>query len=162
MRCCNNLSTILPIAERFNINELGTGEKTLMFAHGIGCDQSMWRFITPSFEPDYKIVLFDYLGSGNSHIQSYSIDKYTSLDVYADDIVEIINTLNLKDVVFVGHSVGGMIGMLAAIKAPELFKNIIMVGPSPCYINQPGYYGGFDQHEVDALLQQLKHNLADC
>jgi sigma-B regulation protein RsbQ len=147
------------IKEKFNVNVSGNGIKAMMFAHGLGCDQSMWRFIIPAFEEDYKIVLFDYIGSGNADISFYNKEKYSSLHGYADDVIGIIKALQLSQVVFVGHSVSGMIGMLAAIKAPELFSNLIMVSPSPCYLNEKDYKGGFEKNEIKALLEKLNENL---
>jgi sigma-B regulation protein RsbQ len=131
----------------------------MMFAHGLGCDQNMWRFITPAFENEYKIVLFDFLGCGDSDMDAFKQENYPSLNEYGDDILEIITSLKLSNVVLVGHSVGSMIGMLAAIKAPQLFQHVIMVSPSPCYINYHGYKGGFEKVEIDGLLAKLKENL---
>jgi sigma-B regulation protein RsbQ len=149
------------IKERFNVKISGNGTKAIMFAHGLGCDQSMWRFVTPAFEADYKIILFDYIGSGNADISFYTKEKYSSLHGYADDIIEIIKALHLSQVVFVGHSVSCMIGMLATIKAPELFANLIMVSPSPCYFNEKDYNGGFEKYEIHTLLEKLKENLTE-
>lgn len=152
---------VTSVLNRLNVTVSGTGEKNIMLAHGLGCDQTMWRFITPEFEKDHKVILFDFLGTGKSDVSSYDKNKYTSLEAYADDVLEIINALQLVDTIFIGHSVASMIGMLAAIKQPQLFKHIIMIGPSPCYLNLPGYTGGFERQEVDALLQKLKENLAE-
>lgn len=130
-----------------------------MFVHGLGCDQTMWQFVTPAFEEKFKIVLFDLPGCGKSDCPSFDKSEYTSLEKFAGDVLAIAKELSLRDIIFVGHSVSCMIGMLAAIEAPHLFRKIVMVGPSPCYINHPGYKGGFEKAEVDALLQKLKENL---
>lgn len=130
-----------------------------MFAHGFGCDQNMWRFITPAFEKDYKIILFDYVGSGNSDVSAYRPERYSSLDGYARDILDIIHTMDLNDVILVGHSVSSIIGALAAIKKPQRFKKLIMIGPSPCYLNDtPEYKGGFERSTIQELLGLMEKN----
>jgi sigma-B regulation protein RsbQ len=149
------------VPEKFNLNVFGNGSQAIVFAHGLGCDQSMWRFITPAFQDEYKIVLFDYSGSRNSDIRLYSNEKYSSLQGYADDVIDIVTHLQLQKVIFVGHSVSSMIGMLAALKAPELFEHLIMVSPSPCYFNDKEYTGGFEKAEIKALLDKLKENLPE-
>lgn len=146
------------INEAFNITVTGKGTQAMLFAHGYGCDQNMWRFLYPYFEEKYKIVLFDYIGAGNSDISLYSKEKYNSLEAYSDDIISICEHLKLKDIIFVGHSVSAMIGMLASIKAPTLFSKLVLIGPSPCYINKEGYIGGFDHTSIDELLQALDSN----
>lgn len=144
---------------RNNVKISGRGEQPLMFAHGFGCDQSMWRFVAPAFEADYKIVLFDYVGSGKSDPQAYRAARYGDLTGYARDVLEICDALELKDVIFVGHSVSSMIGVLAAIERPTLFKNLIQVVPSPCYINQPpDYVGGFERADIEGLLDMMDKN----
>src|SRR5258708_525078 len=120
---------------RNNVKISGRGTQVLIFAHGFGCDQTMWRFVTPAFEDDYKIVLFDYVGAGKSGRNAYRSERYADLEGYADDVLEICDALDLKDVIFVGHSVSGMIGGLASIMRPGLFRSLIMLVPSPCYIN---------------------------
>lgn len=130
-----------------------------MFAHGFGCDQNMWRFVAPAFEDDYKIVLFDYVGSGKSDLAAYDRERYADLKGYARDVIEICDALGLKDVIFVGHSVSSMIGALASIERPELFKSLILVVPSPCYINHPpDYTGGFDRADIEGLLDMMDKN----
>lgn len=129
-----------------------------MFAHGFGCDQNMWRFITPAFENDYQIILFDYVGAGQSDVSAYNQERYASLQGYAQDVLEICKELDLKDLVFVGHSVSSMIGLLAAIEEPRHFKELIMVGPSPCYINKNGYKGGFEKKDIEGLLETMEKN----
>lgn len=130
----------------------------MMFAHGFGCDQHMWRLVEPAFEKDFKIVLFDHVGAGGSDLAAFDRAKYASLQGYADDVIEICRELNLKDTVFVGHSVSSMIGVLAAIKAPELFEALVLIGPSPCYINDGDYVGGFTNGQIEELLEFLDSN----
>jgi sigma-B regulation protein RsbQ len=146
------------VIERNNVIVKGAGANVMMFAHGFGCDQNMWRFVYPAFEADYKIVLFDHVGAGSSDLSAYSYKKYDNLDGYAHDIIEIANTLKVKDMVFVGHSVSAIMGLIAADIAPELFKSIILVSPSPSYINDEGYIGGFNRSEIDELLESLENN----
>jgi sigma-B regulation protein RsbQ len=144
--------------QRNNVQISGRGERTLMFSHGFGCDQSMWRLVTPSFVDSHRIVLFDHVGAGRSDLAAFSKDKYASLQGYATDVLEIIAELGLKDVVFVGHSVSAMIGALASIRAPQSFDAIVMVGPSPRYINDENYVGGFTGSQVQELLEFLDSN----
>ncbi len=147
------------VLERNNVKVLGEGKRTIMLAHGFGCDQDMWRYIVPSFMYNYRVVLFDYVGSGESSISSYDRDKYGSLQGYAQDVLDIINALELQSVIFVGHSVSGMIGMLASIRQPGHFERLIMLGPSPRYLNDlPDYYGGFDRSDIDELLGMMEMN----
>jgi sigma-B regulation protein RsbQ len=146
------------IIDRNNITIHGTGRKSMFMVHGYGCDQNMWRFITPQFRDDYKIILIDLVGSGKSDENSYDYDKYSSLEGYADDIIEICDALNLEDICFVGHSVSAMIGLLAAIKKTSLFNKLIMIGPSPRYINIKNYFGGFSQNDIDDLMETLDSN----
>lgn len=146
------------LVARNNITIQGTGSKSMFLVHGYGCDQNMWRFITPQFKEDYRIILIDLVGSGKSDENAYDYDKYSSLEGYADDIIEICDALNAKDVCFVGHSVSAMIGTLAAIKRPTLFEKLIMVCPSPRYINVDGYFGGFSQNDIDDLMETLDSN----
>jgi sigma-B regulation protein RsbQ len=130
----------------------------MMFAHGFGCDQNMWRFITPAFSDDYKIVVFDYVGSGKSDLAAYSPQRYSTLDGYADDILDIVHALDLNNVIFVGHSVSSMIGVLAAIREPDRFSQLILIGPSPRYINDPPYVGGFERADIEGLLETMEKN----
>ena len=130
----------------------------MLFAHGYGCDQIMWRYFVPAFENDYRIVLFDHVGAGKSDLSQYSREKYGTLQGYADDILDIIDAVSGAPVIFVGHSVSSMIGVLAANKRPEAFESLILVGPSPCYINDGDYVGGFTRADIDGLLQTLADN----
>jgi len=144
---------------RNNVKVFGTGSQTIVFAHGFGCDQDMWRYIVPSFEGNYRIVLFDYVGSGRSTINDYDPSKYNDLQGYAQDVLEVMEALDLRDTIFVGHSVSSMIGMLASIRSPHYFNHIVMLGPSPRYMNDlPDYYGGFDKNDIEELLTMMQMN----
>jgi sigma-B regulation protein RsbQ len=146
------------VQRRNNVRVLGTGSQPMLFAHGFGCDQNMWRFLVPAFENDYKLVLFDYVGSGKSDLASYDEQRYSTLDGYADDVLEICEELDLRDVIFVGHSVSSIIGALAAIREPERFSRLLFVSPSPRYINDEGYVGGFDRADIEGLLELMDKN----
>src|SRR5688500_3476259 len=139
---------MMSILRRNNVHVSGRGTQPMLFAHGFGCDQNMWRFVVPAFEDDYKVVLFDYVGAGHSDIKAYNPGRYGSLDGYAQDILDICQALDLRDVIFVGHSVSSMIGVLAAKREPQRFSRLIMVGPSPRYINDAGYVGGFERADI--------------
>lgn len=143
---------------RNNVKTWGKGSMTMLFAHGFGCDQNMWRFVTPAFEGKYKIVVFDYVGAGKSDLNAYNSQKYSDLNGYAQDVLDICEALQLRKVIFVGHSVSSMIGVLAALKRPEYFSNLILIGPSPCYINEDGYVGGFNRKDIDELLDTMDKN----
>jgi sigma-B regulation protein RsbQ len=146
------------VLDRNNVTVHGDSDKAMVFAHGFGCDQNMWRFVEPTFRGDFKTVLFDHVGAGGSDLAAYSREKYASLDGYADDLIEICRALDLKGAVLVGHSVSGMIGAIASIKVPELFSKLVMVGPSPRYINDAGYVGGFSEQQIEELLEFLDSN----
>lgn len=150
------LETIL---KRNNVKISGKGTETVVFAHGFGCDQNMWRFVAPAFEADYRIVLFDYVGSGKSDVKAYNPMRYGDLRGYAQDVIEVCMALDLRDVFFVGHSVSSMIGMLASIERADLFKRLIHLVPSPCYINHPpDYTGGFEREDLDGLFEMMDKN----
>lgn len=129
-----------------------------MFAHGFGCDQSMWTPVAGSFESDFKVILFDHVGAGQSDLSAYDPQKYANLQGYADDVVEIGHALGLEDAVFVGHSVSAMIGALASLKEPGMFSKLVMVGPSPRYVDDGSYVGGFSHEQVEELLDFLAEN----
>jgi sigma-B regulation protein RsbQ len=132
--------------------------RPILFAHGFGCDQSMWRLVAPAFEPDHRVVLFDHVGAGGSDLSAYDPARYGSLQGYADDVVEICRELDLSDVVLVGHSVSAMIGVLAVRAAPELFGALVMIGPSPRYVDDGDYTGGFSRADIAGLLDSLDAN----
>lgn len=146
------------VRKRNNVTVRGSGERAMMFAHGFGCDQNMWRFVAPAFEQDFRTILFDHVGAGGSELSAYDKHKYASLGGYADDVVEIGRALDLNGAVFVGHSVSSMIGVLAAEKAPGMFGKLVLVGPSARYINDDGYVGGFSEEQIEELLQFLEAN----
>lgn len=143
---------------RNNVNEIGVPDgRPILFAHGFGCSQEMWRHVAPEFD-DHRVVLFDHVGAGGSDLSAYDRAKYDSLHGYADDVIEIVEELDLRDVVYVGHSVSAMIGVLAATRAPSRFSELVLVGPSPRYLDDDGYVGGFDQSAIDRLLESLDEN----
>lgn len=132
--------------------------RPMVFAHGFGCDQTMWRHVAPAFAADHRVVLYDHVGAGGADPSAYDPVKYASLDGYAADLVEILTELDLHDVVFVGHSVAAMIGVLAERQVPERFSRLVLIGPSPRYIDDEGYRGGFSRADIDELLQSLESN----
>ena len=130
----------------------------MLFAHGFGCDQNMWRYVAPRFEDKFRVVLFDHVGAGRSDLSAYDPERYGDLGAYAEDVLEICRELDLHDVVFVGHSVSSMIGLLAAAQEPNRFDKLVMVGPSPRYIDDEGYVGGFSREDIDDMLGSLESN----
>jgi sigma-B regulation protein RsbQ len=147
------------IIARNNVRVFGSGKQPMLFAHGFGCDQNMWRFLTPAFADDYRIVVFDYVGSGKSDLGAYDAERYSSLAGYAKDVLDVIHALDLRDVILVGHSVSSMVGVLAANAEPERFAHLIMVGPSPRYVNDPPeYVGGFERRDIEGLLETMEKN----
>src|SRR6476660_7273252 len=147
------------VLTRNNVRVFGQGAQPMLFAHGFGCDQNMWRFVTPAFADDYKVVLFDYVGSGKSDLAAYDAERYSTLDGYASDVLDICEALDLQDVIFVGHSLSCMVGGLAANREPDLFERLILIGPSPCYINDaPEYIGGFERSDIEGLLETMEKN----
>jgi sigma-B regulation protein RsbQ len=132
--------------------------RPMVFAHGFGCDQHMWRFVAPAFADRFRVITFDHVGAGGSELSAYDADRYSSLSAYASDIVEICRAMDLGDVVLVGHSVSSMIGMLACLEAPELFSQLVMVGPSPRYVDEEDYRGGFSEADIRELLDSLDSN----
>jgi sigma-B regulation protein RsbQ len=148
----------LDVRTRNNVRVFGRGTQPMLFAHGFGCDQNMWRFVTPAFEDDYRVVLFDYVGSGRSDARAYDHARYGKLDGYAQDVLDVVHALDLRDVIFVGHSVSSMIGVLAANREPDRFERLILIGPSPRYINDAPYVGGFERTDIDGLLEMMDKN----
>jgi sigma-B regulation protein RsbQ len=147
------------IGGRNNVLLTGREDKpVMMLANGFGCDQNMWRLVAPALAEDFRIVLFDHVGSGQAEPSAWQPDRYASLDGYVDDILRICRELDLHDVVFVGHSVSAMMGVLAAIAEPERFRQLILIGPSPRYIDDAAYRGGFSESDIDELLESLESN----
>ncbi|CAM4458324.1 alpha/beta fold hydrolase [Corallococcus exiguus] len=146
------------VLARNNVKVKGQGAQAMVFSHGFGCDQNMWRFVAPAFERSYRTVLFDHVGAGGSDIAAYDRNRYATLQGYADDVLEICHELRLERAVFVGHSVSAMVGVLAAIKEPERFDKLVLIGPSPCYINDGEYVGGFSREDILQLLESLDDN----
>lgn len=146
------------ITKRNNVTIKGKGQQAILFAHGFGCDQNMWRFVSPAFEENYKIILFDYVGCGKSDLNAYNIERYSNLNGYAQDILEVCEALELSDVIFVGHSVSSMIGLLAATENPDMFSCMVFIGPSARYINDMGYTGGFSREDIEGLLDVMDNN----
>jgi sigma-B regulation protein RsbQ len=147
------------VLKRNNVKVSGRGTRPMLFAHGFGCDQNMWRFVAPAFEDDYRVVLFDYVGSGKSDLRAYDPTRYSTLEGYAQDVLDVCAALHLREVVFVGHSVSSVVGLLASIGEPRLFSRVVMVGPSPCYIDDPPFYrGGFARADIEGLLELMERN----
>jgi sigma-B regulation protein RsbQ len=152
------MGVIVSALKRNNVKVIGSGERALVLAHGFGCDQNMWRFIVPAFASDFKVVTFDQVGAGGSDLSAYSKEKYSSLQGYADDLLEICHELALENIVYVGHSVSAMIGVLAAAVYPQVFSKLVLVGPSPRYINDGDYVGGFTASQIEELLEFMDSN----
>ncbi len=136
------------------------GGSVVMLAHGFGCDQNMWRLVAPTLERDFTVVLFDHMGAGRSDLSAWSAERYSTLDGYAEDVLAICRELALGPVTFVGHSVSAMMGVLAAAREPEAFAGLLLLAPSPCFIDDPesGYRGGFSAEDIDELLESLDAN----
>lgn len=148
----------MDILKRNNVKVLGQGDKTIVFAHGYGCDQNVWSDMINDFSAAYRVVSFDYVGAGASDLSAYSKERYCRLEGYAQDILEIYETLDLKDTILIAHSVSSMIGVLAGIQRPDLFSHIIFLGPSPRYLNDGDYFGGFEQSDLEELFEMMDNN----
>ncbi|MDP1850251.1 MAG: alpha/beta hydrolase [Solirubrobacteraceae bacterium] len=149
----------MSVLARNNVNVHGNPDgRPMLFAHGFGCDQNMWRYVWPAFEDDFRIVLFDHVGAGGSDTRAFDPRRYASLHGYAEDVLEICRELDLTDTVFVGHSVSAMIGVLAAGEAPDRFGSLVLIGPSPRYIDDGEYVGGFAEEDITGLLDSMDAN----
>lgn len=149
----------MDVLARHNVSITGrTGAQPMLFAHGFGCDQHMWRYVAPRFADEFRIILFDHVGAGRSALDAYDAEKYSTLGGYAADVVEICSQLELNDVIFVGHSVSAMIGVLASLAAPERFDKLVLIGPSPRYLDDGSYRGGFSELDIAELLDSLESN----
>lgn len=144
---------------RNNVHVHGPPEaQPMLFAHGFGCDQNMWRHVWPAFAEDHRVVLFDHVGAGRSDLGAFDPQRYTALTAYAEDVLEICAELGLEEVVFVGHSVSAMIGVLAARREPARFAALVLIGPSPRYVDEDGYVGGFGEQDIEELLESMDSN----
>jgi len=146
--------------QRNNVCISGAGEQTLVFAHGFGCDQHMWRFVAPAFEGAHRVLLFDHIGCGRADLAAYDEQRHGTLNGYASDMAEILVAADVRDSVLVGHSVSAMISMLAALKVPDRVRALVMIGPSPRYLNDPpNYIGGFERRDIDGLIEMIESNM---
>lgn len=148
------------ILSRYRVRVVGRGERTMLLAHGFATDQRIWRLLAPWLEPHYRLVLFDYLGAGQSDLEAYQARRYETLDGYATDLLEVTAALDLRDAILVAHSVSGMVGVLAANREPSRFSDLILIGPSPRYLNDDGYAGGFERADVDQMLGRMEQDYA--
>ncbi|MFC0561199.1 alpha/beta fold hydrolase [Halalkalibacter alkalisediminis] len=147
------------ILTRNYVQVTGHGSQPMIFAPGFGCDQNVWNLVAKAFEDDYRIISFDYVGAGHSDVNAYDPIKYSTLEGYAQDVLDVCEALQIKEAVFVGHSVGSMIGMLASIQQSHYFSHLIMIGPSPCYLNDPPLYtGGFEEKDLLGLVEMMEKN----
>jgi sigma-B regulation protein RsbQ len=147
------------VLTRNNVRVVGAKHgQPMLLAHGFGCDQAMWRYLVPAFEQEFRMVLFDYIGHGGSDYSAFDPARYSSLDGYAQDVLEICQQLQLENIVFVGHSVSATIGMLASLCEPKRFAKLILIGPSPCYVDEQDYRGGFSREQLHELLAFLDEN----
>ncbi|WP_372869617.1 alpha/beta fold hydrolase [Planomicrobium okeanokoites] len=149
---------MMDVAKRNNVKITGQGKTVIIFGHGFGCDQLVWNEVIDQFKNDYKVITFDYVGSGQSDKAAYSQERYSDLYGYKQDLLDVCDSLEDDSFIFVGHSVSSMIGMLASIERPELFSKLVMIGPSPHYLNEPGYRGGFDKSDISELLDMMEVN----
>ena len=146
------------VLHRNNVRMTGSGPVTMVFAHGFGCDQNTWQFVKPEFEKDHRVVLFDYVGSGHSDKRAYNSNRYRTLDGYVQDLLDVLAALNLENVVYVSHSVSGMIGTMAALREPHRFERMVMIAPSPRYLNDENYFGGISEADLAGLISMMEHN----
>ncbi|GAB3832410.1 alpha/beta fold hydrolase [Hymenobacter jeollabukensis] len=151
----------MSVLKRNNVHVAGRGQQTLLFVNGFGCDQTIWRYILPALAEQYRLVLFDHVGAGLSDAKAYDPTKYASLQGYAQDVLDVCAELALTDVTLVGHSVGAMIGALAAIQEPARFQRLLLLCPSPCYLNEADYHGGFDRVDIDNMLSFMERDFVE-
>jgi sigma-B regulation protein RsbQ len=148
----------MSVQVRNNVHVSGRGGATMVFSHGFGCDQTMWRYLAPAFEGAFRVITYDLVGSGHSDLSAYDRQRYATLHGYAEDLLQVLDAFATGPVILVGHSVSAMIGLLATIKAPQRFLAQVMVAPSACYINDAGYVGGFERGDIDELLETMEAN----
>jgi sigma-B regulation protein RsbQ len=151
-------ATTPPVLQRLNVNVLGTGKLPLIFCNGFNCNQHIWRYLIPALVKHYRLIFFDQMGTGESDLSTYDAQRYATLTTYAQDVVDICQALDLHDAVVIGHSIGAIIGLLAAVQAPQHFSKTVLLAASPRYINEPGYYGGFEHQDMLALLAEMDRN----
>lgn len=144
------------VLQRHSVRVMGLGKPPMLLCNGFGCSQRIWHYLTTALAAHYQVIVFDYVGSGESDLSAYSSQKYASLADYAQDVVEICEALDLREAILVGHSVGATIGMLAAIQAPQYFAKVVLLAPSPYYLNEPGYYGGFERADMLQVLASMQ------
>lgn len=155
------MSILQNILKRNNVHIIGEGETTLVFGHGLACDQKIWNTILPHFEEDYQIVLYDYVGSGNSDLSAFDQTRYSSMHGYAKDLLEILEAIEAEKVIFIGHSVSAMVGILASIERPDYFEDLILIGSSARYLNdEPNYLGGYDESDIEELITMMEMNFS--
>ena len=150
--------SVQDVSRKYAVTLRGKGGVPIVFAHGLGCDQTMWKDVAPAFEASNQVILFDLIGFGNSDHSCFSYERYQSLSDYADDSIELIEHVCSEPVIFVGHSVSAMIGVLAAGKRPDLFRQLVLIGPSPCYVNDGAYQGGFNAADIEGLIEAMRSN----
>ena len=148
-------TSAVSVLKRLNVNVIGDKKPPLLFCNGFNCNQHIWNYLTPALSRHYQLILFDQIGTGGSDVSTYNSRHYATLAGYAHDVVEICQALDLRDAVLVGHSIGAMIGMLAAVQAPQHFSKVVLMAATPCYINEPGYYGGFELADLLSLLADM-------
>ncbi|WP_323768616.1 alpha/beta hydrolase [Marinovum sp.] len=148
----------MSIIDKCNVTVTGTGKPTLVFVHGYGCDQTMWRFVAPGFVDSHRVVLYDLVGMGRSDNTAYDFTRYATLDGHAEDLCAILTELEITDAVLVGHSVGATIACLAALQMPEKVSALALVAPSPCFVNDDTYVGGFGREDIDGLIEVMDEN----
>ncbi|KAG0626039.1 hypothetical protein M758_2G098000 [Ceratodon purpureus] len=141
-----------------NVMIVGTGEQHVVLGHGFGSDQTAWKYVMPYLVNDYKVILYDLMGAGSTNPEDFSFNRYSSLHGYADDLLTILDELEIESCIYIGHSVSGMIGMLASIERPEVFKKLVLLGSSPRYLNDESYYGGFEQKDLEQIYGDMKSN----
>ena len=144
------------VLKRHSVRVIGQGKPPMLLCNGFGCTQHIWHYLITALAVQHQVIVFDYVGSGESDLSAYSPQKYATLAGYAQDVVEICQALNLREAILVGHSVGATIAMLAANQAPQHFAKVVLLAPSPCYINEPGYYGGFERADLLQVLAAME------
>lgn len=149
------------VLQRHSVRIIGQGKPPMLLCNGFGCSQRIWHYLTTALAVRHQVIVFDYVGSGESDLGAYSLQKYATLAGHAQDVVEICQALNLREVILIGHSVGATIAMLAAIQAPQHFAKVVLLTPSPCYINEPGYYGGFERTNLLQVLAAMEDDYRD-